>query len=1137
MFWQKLTTAALFVTLLLLVAPGASNAQYAINTIAGGGPNGLPALSSSIGYPAGYARDTLGNIYILDNYSSRIFKVNSAGTLTVFAGNGSGIGGPGGYSGDGGPAISAQLGRPTGIAIDASGNVYVADTQNSVIRCVVAAAGGCLGSTLAAGSITTVAGTGTAGYSGDGAAATSAQLSNPYGVFVDSLGNIFIADTDNSVIRCVVGVAGGCLGSALAVGSITTVAGNEALGAGYSGDGAAATSAKLNLPNGVFVDSNGNIFIADTENSTVRCVVGVAGGCLGSALAVGSITTVAGDEALGAGYSGDGAAATSAKLNLPNGVFVDSNGNIFIADTENSTIRCVVGVAGGCLGSALAVGSITTLAGNAALGPGYSGDGAAATSAQLDLPNNIFVDSLGNLFIVDTSNFVIREVSGGTIQTSAGNHTVALSGDGGAPTNASMSPAGGVSVDGSGNIFIADTYNSVIREIVAATGNIQTVAGNGTGGYSGDGAAATSAQLEDPQGVFVDSLGDIFIADTGNSVIRCVLGTAGGCLGSALAVGSITTVAGSVTLGPGFSGDGAAATGAQLQDPQGVFVDSLGDIFIADSTNSRIRCVVGTAGGCLGSTIAVGSITTVAGNGTECQNVSSNCGDGGLATSAQLHSPQGVSADSFGNIFIADTLDSKIREVLAATGNIQTVVGTSTPGYSGDGGPAASAQLNTPSGVFVDTFGNIFIADTDNSVVREVIGVTGNIQTVAGNGTEGYSGDAGPGGSAQLFYPSGVASDVFGNLFVADTENARIRKLVSTVSISSVPTSATLPTGGPQQFAANVTGAGDASVTWQVNGITGGNATVGTISSLGSYLAPVAVPTPAIVTVTAVANANGVNSASSSVTIVSGATTLTVTVSTTPTVTEVYLGTTQTFVASVTDNANTAVNWQVNGVLGGNSTVGTISTAGLYTAPATVPTPATVIIGAVSQADATVSGSYPMLIVTPPAASQPAPQTVAAGGTATYSLALEKKAGYSKQVITLSCLKSSLPTGATCTFTPPTILPGSPTKPFTLMVNLATCSASLERPNGMFLAPRLFASLLPMAALLLFGWDNRKKSWQRLLMLVLLCVPLAGLIGCGGGSSGSSCPNVAGVYNIVVQGTTPANPTPVTITTVTLTVQ
>ena len=227
----------------------------------------------------------------------------------------------------------------------------------------------------------------------------------------------------------------------------------------------------------------------------------------------GDIQTVAGNGT--AGYTGDGGAATSAELNIPNGVFADGSGDIFIADTVNSVIREVTGSSG----------VIATVAGNGTAG--YSGDGGAATSAELNNPSNILVDGSGNIWIADTDNSVIREVTAGTIQTVIGNNTLAYSGDGGSALNAELNVPGEVSVDGSGDLFIADTVSSVIREVVATTGDIQTVAGNGTDCADpttacGDGAAATSAQLNNPYGLFLDAAGNIFIADTADNRIRVV---------------------------------------------------------------------------------------------------------------------------------------------------------------------------------------------------------------------------------------------------------------------------------------------------------------------------------------------------------------------------------------------------------------------------------------------------------------------------------------------------------------------------------------------------------------------------------------------------------------------------------------
>ncbi|MGP0019574.1 MAG: hypothetical protein ACLPHP_13465 [Candidatus Sulfotelmatobacter sp.] len=1099
-----------------LAAPQGSFSQYSISTVAGGGPNNLPALQSSIGYPASVARDAANNTYIADAYSSQVFEVSAAGTLTVVAGNGTL-----GYSGDGGPATSAALNGPESVALDSLANIYIADTNNSVIRVVntQTSAITVAGVIIQPGTIQTVAGSGTAGYSGDGSLATGAELDDPFGVFVDSHGNIFIADTSNSAIREVVA----------STGNIQTVAGNGTPctnQSSFCGDSGPATSAQLALPQGVFVDSLGNIFIADTFNSVIREVT----------VANGNIQTVAGTYYTFADtcfFSGDGNPATSAQLCLPNGVFLDGTGNIFIADTDNSVIREVT----------IANGNIQTVAGNNTAG--YSGNGGSAILAELNNPAGVFVDSAENIFIADTDNFAIREVTAGNIQALAGNITLAWSGDGGPATDAALNIPGGVFVDALGNLFIADTYNSAIREVPAASINIQTVAGNGVScavPSTGCGTAlAINAQLNYPGSVFADGSGNIFIADTEDSVIREIVA----------ATGDIQTVAGTpgvacnTQANPGC-GDSGPATSAELSSPYAVLLDGSGNIYIADTGNSAVR-VVNTGAAQItisGVVIQPGDIQTVAGNGTACTDPSSGCGDSGPAISAELNSPAGISLDAAGDIFIADTFNNAVREVTAATGVIQTVAGTlGTRGYSGDNGPATSALLDTPYGVFVDSFGNIFVADTDNSAIREVVAVNNNsIQTIAGNGTYGFSGDGGSATSAELAHPLGVAGGSAGSLFIADSENSRVRQLLSTVTVALVPASATLPLGGPQQFAATVTGANNPAVTWQVNNVTGGNATVGTISSGGLYQAPAALPTPPTVTVSAISNANGSTSGSASVTVAASGTP-TVSVTSTPSgVTNVYTGAAQTFNASVTGETNTAVNWQVNDATGGNATVGTISTAGVYTGPAVVPSPALVVITAVSQASASVSGSYPITIVTAPAAPSPAPQTISPGSAANYSLSLNAHTGNPSQPITLSCLQSSLPVGATCVFSPSIITPGPAAVPFSLKINVPAGEAALQKPARDWLASQMYFAVMPLAGILLMSGTlisgkPRRRS-RRWLWLLSLCVVLVALNACGGSSTNTTGKNPElGNYTIQVLGTTAAQPTPTPISTASLTVQ
>ena len=341
-----------------------------ITTVAGGGQNdsenGGAATLAALNSPHGVAMDCAGNLFLADYYNNVIRRVDTNGMITTVAGNSAN-----GYSyaGDGGAATNASLYLPSGVAVDGSGNLFIADSYNNVIRKV--------GTN---GIITTVAGNhGLApGYTGDGRIATDASLNDPSGVAVDGAGNLLIADTGNQVIRKV-GTNG----------IIRTVAGNNGLAPGYTGDGGAATNASLSYPAGVAVDGAGNLFIADTDDQVIRRVG-----------ANGMITTVAGNNGLGAGYSGDGGAATNASLNYPSGVALDGAGNLFIADTGDQVIRKVG-----------TNGMIMTVAGTNSLGAGYAGDGGAATLASLNLPWGVVVDGAGNFYIADAGNNVIREVT------------------------------------------------------------------------------------------------------------------------------------------------------------------------------------------------------------------------------------------------------------------------------------------------------------------------------------------------------------------------------------------------------------------------------------------------------------------------------------------------------------------------------------------------------------------------------------------------------------------------------------------------------------------------------------------------------------------------------------------------------
>ncbi len=654
----------------------------------------------------------------------------------------------GGGVGDGGAPANAAI-NPSGIATDGSGNIYVADSTNCRIR------------KISGGAISTIAGTGVCGYGGDGGLATSAQLNFPGGVTIDAGGVIYIGDTVNCRVRKIAG------------GTITTVAGSGFCS--YSGDAGPATAAALSSPRGVAI-SGGVLYIADGDNCRIRAVN------------AGTISTFAGSGVCG--YAGDSGAASLARIGHPYALAVDTTGTLYIADSDNCRIRVVVmpsaaiataagngtcafgadggpatstsfnhpkGVSANAAGDVLIADSdncrirkltyptttITTVAGNGSCG--YAGDGGSATSALLRQPRGVAAAASGtNFYVSDTANCRVRSVTSGTIALLAGTGFCAYGGDGGAATNAAMAiNPGGVAVDTGGNIYISDTNNCRIRKI--ASGVISTIAGTGVCAFGGDGGAATAATLDMPGGIALDAAGALYVADTNNCRIRKI------------ASGVITTFGGTSVCG--YNGDGTA-TSVQLNYPQGIAVSGT-TVYVADTLNCRVRKISG------------GALTTIAGSGA-----CSFSGDHGKATLAALTFPQGVAIDTFGNVYIADTVNCRIRRVTATM--ITTIAGTATCGLGGDGGPAASASVNQPSGVAVDASGNVYVADTADCRVRMIGG--GAIITIAGVGIGGttgcgFGGDGAAATGALLNQPRAVAVDATGAVLIADGLNARIRRI------------------------------------------------------------------------------------------------------------------------------------------------------------------------------------------------------------------------------------------------------------------------------------------------------------------------------------------------------------------------
>jgi sugar lactone lactonase YvrE len=416
--------------------------------------------------------------------------------------------------------------------------------------------------------------------------------------------------------------------------------------------------------------------------------------------------------------------------------------------------------------------NIGTVAGNGSAG--FSGDGGAATSAELNYPQGIAPTSkTGQFLIADDNNYRVREFTvGGDINTVAGNGTCCVPTlmTGVAPSGVVFSYPYGVFEDSSSNVFVADTQNNMIRELVHSTDLVDFFAGNGVYGYSGDGGPATQAEMRYPDGSAEDSSGNLYIADQNNCLVREV----------SAKNGHITTFAGLVVNGTtpecGYDGDGGPATSAKLSSPTGVFVDSKNNVYIADRSNQVIREVTN------------GTINTIAGVGGK----AGYGGDGGLAVDAFLYYPTGVATDPSGNVFIADEYNCRVREVNAATGTINTVAGNGGCGFTGDG-PATQEEIAYPQGIAVDPNDNVFIGDTNNHIIRWV-SAGGLMTTIAGiPGSAGFNGDDGPATGANLYYPAGIFEDPSGNYLIADQYNFRVRGVSAFAALSVAPASLTFP--------------------------------------------------------------------------------------------------------------------------------------------------------------------------------------------------------------------------------------------------------------------------------------------------------------------------------------------------------
>ena len=699
--------------------------------------------------------------------------------------------------------------------------MYVADTAHHVVRKVDISTPTPTVS-IVVGTMDTPSPTNT-GVNGDGGAATAATLNSPSDVAVDASGNLYISDTGNNRIRKVEAVAGEITGAS----SISTIAGT-----GLAGvlDGA-ATSARLSQPHGLAIDSSNNIYVADTNNHRIRRISG------------GNIQTIAGSGIQGS--EGDTSLAINSTLSVPLDVAVDAAGNIYIADTGNHRVRVVN-----------ASGIINAFAGTGTAG--FSGDG-APLDVKLNNPSSVALDSAGHLYIADTSNHRIRLVNGNSLTTVAGSGAQGFDGDGLNPLTRSLNLPYAIAVNQSASeVFFTDAGNYRLREVTGANGLV-TVLSNGADGYSGDGDLATNARLRVPSNVALDSAGNLYIADSGNHVIRKVTSSDG----------KINTIAGTgvaATSATATNGDGGQATLAQFNNPTAIVMDSAGNLYIADTGNHRIRKIdlsnnistvvgvvdVGGTPTMIGASLDTprgmavdatgnvyiadtgnhrirlltpsGTVTTVAGTSSP-----GSTGDGGLATSARLNQPNGVALDSGGNIYIADTNNHRIRKINIADGKISTIVGQGLvrTGYDGEAKLALGSHLNTPTGVAVDAQGNIYINDKGNGRVRKVAVSDSKIYTVAGSGAIGFSGDGGVATDAAFNSLNGIALTSSGNIYIADTGNNRIRlasALPNTAPTLTSPGNKTVNEGDNVSFTLAASDTSGQTLTYSMTGAPAGAA-------------------------------------------------------------------------------------------------------------------------------------------------------------------------------------------------------------------------------------------------------------------------------------------------------------------------
>jgi sugar lactone lactonase YvrE len=665
-----------------------------VSTLAGGGIGFSDGIGSTakFNHPVDIASDAAGNLYVADTFNDRIRKVTPAGEVSTLAGGGIGFAD--------GVGSDARFYLPHGIASDAAGYLYVADSGNNRIRKITPA-----------GEVSTLAGGKEESANG---IENDARFNDPSGIAIDAAGNLYVADTENHRIRKIT-----------PAGEVSTLAGSEEdFADGIVGD------TRFYYPNGVAIDAVGNLYVADTANDRIRKIT-----------PAGEVSTLAGGER---GFV-DGIGSI-AKFNVPYGVASDAAGNLYVADARNHRIRKIT-----------PAGEVSTLAGSE---EGFS-DG-VGSDAKFYGPEGITIDAAGNLYVVDTRNNSIRKI------TPAGEVSTLTDGVG---SDAEFFWPSGIAIDAAGHLYVADRYNHRIRKITPA-GEVSTFAGGELGFADGVGS---DAEFFAPSGIASDAAGNLYVADRGNHCIRKIT-----------PAGEVCTLAGGEK---GFA-DGVGSD-AKFRDPSGIAIDAVGHLYVADSGNRRIRKIEAFLTGCEKTT---GVATQDSGERAKVAKVSTLAGGeegfaDGVGGDAMFFDPFGIASDVAGNLYVADFGNHRIRKITPA-GEVRTFAGGEEGFADGIG---SDAMFSGPFGIASDAAGNLYVADGGNHRIRKVT-PTGEVSTFAG-GEAGFA--DGIGSDAKFFGPAGIASDAAGNLYVAEMGNNRIRKITPAGEVSTLA-------GGERGFADGV---------------------------------------------------------------------------------------------------------------------------------------------------------------------------------------------------------------------------------------------------------------------------------------------------------------------------------------------